>query len=224
MDDPRSLTRADTPGKRLAWLVGYWLFGLALRWPVMAINRHLAPSPTRELAQLALKTALSVLLPALAIRWLVPSASLPESLGLCARGGERRRPRLAVVIAILWIAFIYGASKLLGQASTSIIPASIASGLFMTAHVTVEEIAFRGVILGWLAADRPFFSANVITALMFLSMHVPGWLAAGMRVEIVPMSLILVALALVLGWVKRLTGNIWLATLLHLANNALSGW
>ncbi len=224
MADSRPLTRVDSSRKRLWWLLGYWLFGLALRWPVMAMKHHLPPGTTRDLAQLTLKTALSVLLPALALRWLMPEAPLAEQLGLRARAGMRPRPRAAALVSLGWIGLVYGASKLLGQDATSIWPAGVAAALLMAAHVTVEEIAFRGFILGWLSADRPFWRANVITTLMFLSMHLPGFIASGMRVELVPMSLVLVALSLVLGWVTQLGGNIWIATLLHLANNALAGW
>ena len=218
------MTLVDSSSKRLWWLLGYWLFGLALRWPVMAMNHHVQPGMARDLAQLTLKTALSVLLPVLALRWLTPHASLAEQLGFRARAGVRTRPLAAALVSLGWIGLVYGTSKLLSQEATSILPASVVAALFMIAHVTVEEIAFRGFILGWLAADRPFWRANVITSLMFLSMHLPGWIASGMRVELVPMSLVLVAMSLVLGWVTRLNGNIWIATLLHLANNALSGW
>jgi membrane protease YdiL (CAAX protease family) len=218
--DPRPLTA----NRRLAWLLGYWLFGLLLRVPVLAINRHMQAGARRELLLFMLKATLSVGLPALFVRWMLPNASLLEQLGLRKPPGQRTRPRLAALVAVGWLGLVFGVFKLLSQESVSLVPASVASAIWMIAHVTVEEIAFRGFILGWLAVDRPFWRANSFTALMFLSMHLPSWYASGLRVEIVPMATVLLALSLVLGWVRRLTGNVWLATALHVANNALSGW
>jgi membrane protease YdiL (CAAX protease family) len=222
--DSRSLTAAATPRRRLWLLLGYWAFGLALRWPIAALKARLGPGTSHELLLFAIKAALSVLLPVLIVRRLVPHDSLAARLGFVAPAGQRRRTPLALAIAVAWFTLIFVLATLQDGHAPSLLPASPGSVLASAAGVLVEEIAFRGFILGWLADDRSFWRANLVTSLMFLSMHLPGWYAAGLRVEMAPLSLILVALSLVLGWTKRLSGTIWLAGALHLANNALSGW
>jgi membrane protease YdiL (CAAX protease family) len=218
VDDPRSL------GARRLWLLlGYWAFGLLMRLPVAAINRHLPPGRPRELLLFALKAALSVLLPLLLLRAFEPAASVRVRLGLTPLPGPRKRVA-AGMLALGWLAFAYVGATLQDGHAPSLAPASATSALGMAAGVFIEEIAFRGFILGGLAADRPFWRANLVTSLMFLSMHLPGWYASGLRVEMVPMSLLLLALSLLLGWTTRWTGTIWLASALHLANNAISGW
>jgi membrane protease YdiL (CAAX protease family) len=44
--------------------------------------------------------------------------------------------------------------------------------------VLVEEIAFRGFLLQSLARVGPFWAANVVSSLLFVAIHWPGWLLA----------------------------------------------
>jgi membrane protease YdiL (CAAX protease family) len=43
----------------------------------------------------------------------------------------------------------------------------------------VEEIAFRGAVLGALTQHFRFVSSNLVTALLFLGIHLPGWYFQG---------------------------------------------
>ena len=75
---------------------------------------------------------------------------------------------------------------------------------------------FLQVVFGYLLA-------RIVISALFLSMHLPSWFAAHLGVAMVPMAVVLFALSLVLGWVTRLSGTVFIAVALHLANNALSG-
>lgn len=103
-------------------------------------------------------------------------------------------------------------------------PALGATALVLTtANAIVEEIPFRGFLLGQLEGRLGFWRANLAQAALFVAVHVPAWLAQGLRFEILPSSLVLGTLALVLGWVTRRSGTIWIAVVLHAANNVIAG-
>jgi membrane protease YdiL (CAAX protease family) len=208
---------------RLWLLVGYWLLGLVVRALVTAVGPR-ATGVALSLELLALKVALSVIAPALLVRWLRPTVPLARVLGVRAADGSERRIARALLIAAAWFALVYGLAALQEGRPPSVMPPGAWLALLAAVHVLVEELAMRGIFLGWLADGRAFWRANLIVSALFVSMHLPAWLAAGPSVELVPMAIVLFLLSLVLGWVTRLTGTIWIAALLHLANNAMSGW
>ena len=215
---------ARSPRGRLGLFVAYWAFGLVVWAPTRSLGARLPAGAARELALLAIKLVLSLLVPALFIGAVRPERPWPAIVGAVPEGEAPRRPARAVVVAALFFALLYGAAWWqMGQAP-SLAPASLFAALLGFGHVAVEELASRGVHLRWLAEERPFWRANLWTTAMLLSMHLQGWWRAGLRVEMVPMALVLAMLSLVLGWVTRLSGTVWLAIALHLANNAMSGW
>jgi membrane protease YdiL (CAAX protease family) len=64
-------------------------------------------------------------------------------------------------------------------------PASLSWALINVAVVApiVEEITFRGAILGALLQNYRFGLANTITAFLFVVAHMPGWYFQGRLVE-----------------------------------------
>ncbi len=224
---PASLRRAhalaNDPMGRLWLLVGYWLFGLAVRTLLTTVGPR-ASGVALSLELLALKVALSVIVPALLVRWLRPTVPLARVLGARAADGTERRVGRALSVAAVCFALVYGLAALQEGRLPSLMPPSAWLALLAAVHVLVEELAMRGIFLGWLADGRAFWRANLIVSALFVSMHLPSWFATGLSVELVPMAVVLFLLSLVLGWVTRLSGTIWIAALLHLANNAMSGW
>lgn len=80
-----------------------------------------------------------------------------------------------------------------------------------------EEVVFRGFYLPLLAERFSFLSANLLQALLFTAIHVPGWIllhrfAPGPALEVF-------ALGLVLGWLRRRFDSLWGCALLHSLNN-----
>jgi membrane protease YdiL (CAAX protease family) len=177
-----------------------------------------------SLGLLALKATTGVIVPLLLVRALRPTLPAAIALGLRAPPAHRRRVGVAVVVALTWFAIIFGLATAQAGAAPSLKPASLSVALLAAIHVLVEELSMRGLFLGWMAGGRAFWRANLLVSALFLSMHLPGWIAAGPSPELIPMAIVLFLLSLVLGWVTRLSGTIWIAFVLHLANNALSGW
>lgn len=84
----------------------------------------------------------------------------------------------------------------------------------------IEELPFRGFILPKLNEGLPFVWANIVTGLLFLLAHFPGWIA-----HLHPLNYFLfngvsvLIRGLFFGWLVKRTGSIWSAVLFHSINN-----
>jgi membrane protease YdiL (CAAX protease family) len=84
----------------------------------------------------------------------------------------------------------------------------------------IEEIPYRGFMLQKLNERMNFWLANVVSSLLFLSIHLPGWIAlhtwnAGAAVSIFVLGFIF-AVAV------KYSGSLWSSILAHSANDCLS--
>jgi hypothetical protein len=203
----------SAPASHIAvyWLAAAALFGLA------RFSLFREASGLSALAAAAVKAAVW-LLPA----WLYAAYTLKtsptEALGLRPRVALRGAwPALLAALGYLALTFGLGAA-LAEQPLRS--PLASAPGLIaLLADGAVEEAAFRGALLGQVSRRLSFGRANLLCAALFVLPHWPVWLASGQAAALVPASVSLGALALLLGWVTRRTGSIWLAVLLHALNN-----
>jgi len=84
----------------------------------------------------------------------------------------------------------------------------------------IEEIPYRGFMLQKFADRLGFWRANLVTSLLFVAIHVPGWLMLHLfRVgTAVSVFAIAVVLALALKWSRSL----WAPIIAHSANDFLS--
>ncbi len=96
-----------------------------------------------------------------------------------------------------------------------------ADWLWAGASPAIEEIAFRGALLALLQRFMGFWPANVLTALLFVTVHLPGWWAAGLlsRRSLLWEVAVLLVLSLLFGWLRRRAVSTWAAVLPHWANN-----
>jgi uncharacterized protein len=89
-----------------------------------------------------------------------------------------------------------------------------------------EEIVFRGCFLRELQESQiGFWPANIIAALMFLGLHLPGWYFVGMlkpAQAVVAFGICLVGL--VAGYARRRAGSTWAAVAVHFVNNLYSSF
>ena len=86
-----------------------------------------------------------------------------------------------------------------------------------------EEILFRGFILNKLGETLRFWTANLLTAVLFTLIHWPFWLwRNGFQVGMLQTSAGIFLLAILLGYVVRLTNSLWPAVAVHVANNLLA--
>jgi membrane protease YdiL (CAAX protease family) len=122
---------------------------------------------------------------------------------------------------------IFAAVSFLADVSTKrfILP-SIDPGLLNALLIApvFEEILFRGFILRALQESAiSFWIANLITACMFLGIHVPGWyFMDSPRMFQVPAILGIILVGLCAGVSKHISGSIYGSIAFHLVNNMYS--
>ncbi|CAN5606923.1 hypothetical protein BH10CHL1_BH10CHL1_03440 [soil metagenome] len=85
----------------------------------------------------------------------------------------------------------------------------------------IEEIPYRGFMLQKFQERVPFWVANLITSLLFVSIHMPGWIALHLlRVETVTFVFLF---SLVMGVVFRYSQSLWSVIVAHSLNDFLAG-
>lgn len=89
-----------------------------------------------------------------------------------------------------------------------------------------EEILFRGFFLGEIAKYVTFGYANIITSILFLLVHFPGWIAVnhfppGIFLKICLFAFIFI-FSIIEGYVLKKTGSIWSCIAIHSINNFVS--
>jgi len=83
-----------------------------------------------------------------------------------------------------------------------------------------EELLFRGFVLQHLRLWHPFQRANLITALLFLLIHWPGWLyMQGAHWGLVQQSVSVFVLGWLFGLLMEKTQSLWPPVALHFLNN-----
>lgn len=152
-----------------------------------------------------------------------PGATLAESYGF--RG---LTPTIAVVaIGVAFAARVFGgfwAAVLLGfkirlpgmnvdpttVLGTGPLSVVLTFALFAGLAPFVEELGFRGILLGTLSQRMTFVWANLISAFLFAALHLNLWAAVPVFVA-----------ALGFGWLFRNTRTLWAPIVAHAAFNAI---
>lgn len=89
------------------------------------------------------------------------------------------------------------------------------------ATVVLEELAFRGVLLGLLRRARPDHRAGVLGAVAFGLWHVPGAIDDGLGGVVVTVAATTVA-GLVFTWLRLGSGSLLAPALAHTATNSVT--
>jgi uncharacterized protein len=208
-----------TAGVLLAWSLHN---GLLLPWE----KRHLGQA-VRESTLVGLRVLV----------WIVPLLLYLSRFDPRPRGvalgltptGERRGVRRGVVTGVVYLVLLaalsYASADRPGDAGKFKAWMLSAPALAMVLVTVLEELLWRGFLLGQLVRFISARKAQLVVATMFAAMHLPGWIAeAGLQAAFIPMTVMLFILGLVLGAVTRASGSIYLAVMVHLANNALAQW
>jgi len=101
---------------------------------------------------------------------------------------------------------------------------SIDVGSYISAVIfapIIEEFVFRGFILEKLKGSLHFFYANLITALLFLLIHFPGWLIWGDGISI-ESSVSIFFVGFIWGYLYKKTNSLLSPILAHSLNNLIS--
>lgn len=196
----------------VAW-IGVWLLELWLAPRYAWVNTHLAQS----LYWLAMKILIWVLPALYVIRY--SGSTFHETMGF-------GRPRAALGWGIgigLCLALITVAVKRVTHQQLLSTPLSWSLFTAVIVAPVTEEIAFRGAVLPALQRRLGFFSANLITALLFTAAHVPGWyfrhsLMSNLRSP-VGGAVSVFLLGFVFGWVAHKSKSVSGGILTHLISN-----
>lgn len=87
-----------------------------------------------------------------------------------------------------------------------------------------EEILMRGFILTKLREVTTFWKANIITSLLFVAIHWPGWklIFDNELSWMLQSSVTVFILSIALGYLVKKTNSLWPSIILHAANNFIS--
>ena len=198
-----------------SWIVA-WILNGALR------HRFHWDAGTDTIYWIAMKVIVWVLPALLAIR-VMERASLVQFLELSHAGR-----------GVLWggvVGLALAAVTLLGKTLPAGTPPHVPSFSVVLLNAVVvaplvEEITLRGFFLKRLELNRlSFWSANALTTLVFVVMHVPGWLFRGRFPSMASLAQAMVPLAmlsLLFGWTKKRAQSLYAAIVVHAMNNLYS--
>ncbi len=113
-----------------------------------------------------------------------------------------------------------------GLHKLSVMTATDYAGLLagMSIVAFAEELLFRGFIFQRLRRRYPFQRANLLTAVLFLGIHIPGWLyVQGPHWGLLSLGGSILIAGWMFGLMMEVTRSLWPPILLHLLNNVLSG-
>jgi membrane protease YdiL (CAAX protease family) len=117
----------------------------------------------------------------------------------------------ALLINILFITVLIIKKILLGGS-----PLNFNIGILWVSGSLVgifEEIPFRGFILQKLLVHTNFIAANLLTTVLFISIHIPLWLSTGVNILDSIKSVFVVSL--ILGYLFKEYKSLWIPIICH---------
>jgi len=180
-------------------------------WVIVAWKMELVPEPVRPW----FRTAIWTLAAALWVRWQKPRTPF-SWLGLKPINATIAIVAAAAFFGILaWnVVRVVATGSSLGQIN-QIGGLALISGLV---GVFVEELLFRGAMQTSLSEiARPWF-AILIAAVLFLLIHVPGWVLLKLPIDAQIVGSVF-AIGVICGVLRHLTQSIWPPIAAHWANN-----
>ena len=84
----------------------------------------------------------------------------------------------------------------------------------------IEEIPYRGFMLQKFEARLGFWAANLVTSLLFVAIHLPGWIALH-QLSVDRVATIFV-FGVVMAVVFKYARSLWAPIVAHSANDCLS--
>jgi membrane protease YdiL (CAAX protease family) len=197
----------------VAWIVNVWLRG-RYHWSV----------ETDTLYWIAMKAIVWVL-PALLVIRFVERASLVQFLELRHQGRGLLWGGL-VGLALIALTF-FGKTLPAGTPARALSFNLVLLNAVVVAPL-VEEMTLRGFFLKRLELNgRSFWSANLLTTLLFVAMHVPGWLFQRRFPSMTSLAQAMAQLAmlsLLFGWTKKRAQSLYGAIVVHAVNNIYSAF
>jgi membrane protease YdiL (CAAX protease family) len=196
----------------LAW-IGAWL-----------LHSAIGPSPRQEGLDTLYWTVAKLLVWLLPIPILVRTWTGQHLAGYISMGHVRRGITAGVALGLGFVILSLGKDAF----TRSFGPPSISPGLLNALVIApvFEEILFRGFILrSLLESGLRFWPANLLTALLFLGIHLPGWSFAASPSLTQPAAMVgIVLVGLGAGLAKQRSDSLWGSILFHAVNNLYSAF
>lgn len=232
----RAQVTGTGPGSGKPEPAGAFLLFLALFFIVWALRATLfyfidegIQSPLlKSVYSNAIKFALWVI-PAVAYVALVKRREPLRFLRISTRVEGKRLLYAAAAIALYFAGVIVFERFTSGKTLASLFNSSAAEWLAVLLGVAFspvsEEILYRGFILRELGERMGFWSANLLTSVLFVLIHWPYWIwATGFKLSMAITSVTIFILSLFLGYLVKLTGSIWPSVAAHILNNFVASF
>jgi uncharacterized protein len=200
-----------------AWIVA-WIVNLALR------DRFHWDAQADTIYWIAMKILIWVL-PPLAIIHLVERTSVVKFLEVDAAHAARG-VRWGLLVGLALVVITFAGKTLPAHTAARLLTFDLVLLNAVVVAPIVEEITLRGFFLKALELNgSSFWGANVLSTLLFVSMHVPGWLFKGRfpsTAALVQGMLPIAMLSLLFGWTRHRAQSLYASTLVHAINNLYS--
>ena len=133
----------------------------------------------------------------------------------------------AIVTTVWFTVVILGESIMTGRSPRQLLfgkPIGLVATFLSFLSPIWEEILFRGFFLNRLNETLSFWKSNVISAALFMMVHLPYWVSKrGFSGPVIKDLINVFLLGCLFGWVMKKTNSLWPAIGAHIANNFLSG-
>jgi len=220
------MTDRQKAALQLGWFMAAFLAAWTLRATSFYVIDEAIASPTLRAVYSNLLKLLLWILPAAAFVYWLKGAPPAKYWGLSNfPTRDQWKPCLLVTAAFL-LALVAFAVSFAGKSISFAPLASTTLILGLLSFVVsplLEELLFRGFVLKELLSLLPLTSANALTSLLFLAVHVPYWLSyGGLTHAMMANCTGVFFFSLLAGWLYAKSGSIWPPTFAHIANNLLS--
>jgi membrane protease YdiL (CAAX protease family) len=161
--------------------------------------------------------------------WIIPATYVLRYCGIRLREAFRGNGIRSILLWGVGAGVLIGAEVIIrhwvGQQPYTLTPGWPLVSTVLISPV-VEEYVFRGAVLGALAQEYRFGWANLISSVLFLGAHLPGWYFAGTLVENLTQpiggALSIFILGLIFGYVVFRSRSITAGIVAHALNNLFS--
>jgi membrane protease YdiL (CAAX protease family) len=168
-----------------------------------------------EWARPWLRTALWLGAVAVWIAWQRPAAPLYR-LGLCSF--DRRSKAVTIAAFMMLIGWNLLRVQLMNSSAGTLMSLTFSNLVQGLIGVFVEELVFRGVIQSRLSERLAGFYAILTTAVLFLLIHVPGWMILTIPVSAGRVATVFLV-GVISGVLRSWTKSLWPGVAAHWANN-----
>ena len=214
--DSRS-ARRKTCAPFLAYVAAFHLIWIA--WPLVLYPRLTAAFGDKTLAYALVQLSIRVLLWVVPVWFYLRYVDRVEPLGYLKL--KEHIGRGLVVAIVLTAVNLVGTIARFGLPHPTMERVTWNSMLGTSFLIGfIEEIPYRGFMLQKFAERMDFWLANLITSLLFLAIHLPGWIALHTLSADAAVTILL--FSVVMATVFKLSDSLWAPIVGHSANDFLS--